>query len=184
MQPPASNSIRVVVIGSSCAGKTTFARLLAEAVGWPRIELDELYWSSDWTPKPESEFKRLVQEAAAGDCWVADGNYALCRGILWPRATTIVWLNYGLTRVLWRGLRRTCARCFRGEILYHGNRETIQRSFFSKDSILLWIISTFGRRRREFSILRKSGAFSHLTWLEARCPTEAHDLLVQLKNAS
>jgi adenylate kinase family enzyme len=35
---------RVVVVGSSCSGKTTFARSLAEIVGSPHVELDALHW--------------------------------------------------------------------------------------------------------------------------------------------
>jgi adenylate kinase family enzyme len=182
MRVPES-SPRIVVIGSSCAGKTTFARLLAEARGCSRIELDELFWSPGWVPKPASEFLRLVAEAAGSGAWVADGNYAISRGVLWPRATTIVWLNYSLPRVLWRGLRRTVSRCLYGEVLYHGNRESLRRSFLSRESILVWIVTTYYRRRREFAELRASEAFGHLEWLEVRHPREANRLLSLLQNA-
>ena len=36
----------MVVIGSSCVGKTTFARSLALALSFPHIELDALYWQA------------------------------------------------------------------------------------------------------------------------------------------
>jgi adenylate kinase family enzyme len=182
MRTPRS-SPRIVVIGSSCAGKTTFARSLAEARACSRIELDELFWNPGWTPKPTSEFLHLVAQAAGPEAWVADGNYSICRDTLWPRATTIVWLNYSLPRVLWRGFCRTVKRTMHGEVLYHGNRESIRRSFFSKESILVWIITTYHRRRREFAALRAAGTFGHLEWLEVRQPHEASKLLSLLKNA-
>jgi adenylate kinase family enzyme len=173
---------RVVVIGSSCSGKSTFAELLASQRGCARIELDELYWGPSWTPKAQPEFRRLVEEAAAAESWVAAGNYSVARPALWPRATTIVWLNYGLPLLLCRGLRRTLSRSLGRTVLFHGNRESLRRSFMSRDSILLWIVTTFHRRRRDFAALRSSGEYRHLTWLEARNPAEAESLLCRLRH--
>ncbi|HIV72229.1 MAG TPA: toxin [Candidatus Aquabacterium excrementipullorum] len=173
-------SPRVVIIGSSCAGKSTFAQALAKARSCPCIELDELFWGPDWTPKPSADFLRLVTEAAAGDTWVASGNYGTSREILWARATTIVWLNFSLPRVLWRGLRRTVGRVVSGRELFHGNRESFRQAFLSRESILWWIVSTFARRRLEFEALRASGQFAHETWLEARTPAEAAEILAAL----
>ncbi len=116
---------RVVVIGSSCAGKSTFARAFSEATGCAGIELDELYWSHGWQPKPEPEFLRLVEGASAEKEWGAAGNYSPAREILWNRATAIVWLDLSLPRVLARGLRRSLRRIIGGEPLFHGNRETL-----------------------------------------------------------
>lgn len=181
MSDAPADTDRVVVIGSSCAGKSTFARALAASRGCDLIELDELYWAPHWTPKPQAEFLRLVAEAAAGERWVAAGNYGLARQALWGRATTIVWLNFGLPRVFWRGLRRTVARAVSGEELFHGNRESFRQSFLSRDSILWWILSTFHRRQREFAALRDTQAFAHLRWLEARHPREAADILRDLQ---
>lgn len=171
---------RVVVIGSSCAGKSTFARALSAAMGDDHIELDELYWSQGWQPKPETEFLRLVEAATTGKRWVAAGNYSPAREILWNRATVIVWLDLSLPRVLLRGLRRSLQRVFGGEPLFHGNRETLRRTFFSRESILWWIVTTFHRRRREFAGLRTTDRFQHLTWLHARTPDEAQGILESL----
>ena len=171
---------RIVVIGSSCAGKSTFAGALSHARGCARVELDELHWGPAWVPKPAAEFLRLVDEATAGEDWVAAGNYSPARELLWTRATTIVWLDLSLPRVLWRGLWRSLARVSSGEALFHGNRETLRRTFLSRESILWWIASTFGRRRREFARLCASGEFAHLAWHHARTPAEARELLRSL----
>lgn len=182
MNAPHTASDRVVIIGSSCAGKSTFARSLAASRGCALIELDELYWAPGWTPKPPAEFLRLVTDAAAGKRWVAAGNYGLSRDVLWGRATIIVWLNFSLPRVFWRGLRRTVARVVSGRALFHGNRESFRRSFLSRDSILWWILTTFHRRQREFEALRDAGAFAHLQWHEARNPREADAILRRLRD--
>jgi adenylate kinase family enzyme len=164
---------RVVVVGTSCCGKSVFSRQLAKALGCPRIELDELFWGPDWTPKSKNEFQRLTSAAAAAPRWVADGNYGRTRDLLWPRATTVIWLNYGFLTVFFRALRRTLIRNITGETLWHGNRESLARSFFSRDSILVWVATTFYRRRKEFNALRTGGKYPHVTWVEFRRPSEA-----------
>jgi adenylate kinase family enzyme len=171
---------RVVVIGSSCAGKSTFARMLSDRRGDAFIELDELYWSPGWRPKPQAEFLRLVERASAGERWVAAGNYSPAREMLWSRATAIVWLDLSLPRVLARGLRRSVARIVDDEPLFHDNRETLGRTFFSRESILWWIVTTFHRRRREFARLRAGGRFDHLTWHHARTPADVQGILESL----
>src|SRR5215470_14800607 len=127
---------RVVVVGCSGSGKTTLARQLAQLLGAPHIELDALHWLPNWVPRPTDEFCALVAQAVAQEQWVTDGNYRAVRDLVWSRATTVIWLNYPFPtvfrRVLWRTLRRTLTR----EVLYTGNRESLWRSFLTRDSIL------------------------------------------------
>ena len=67
--------MRVVVIGTSGAGKSTFAAALAQALQLPYIELDRLYWGPGWQPVAAQEFESAVAVAIEGPAWVADGNY-------------------------------------------------------------------------------------------------------------
>lgn len=174
---------RVVVIGTSCAGKSTFAADLARVLGHSSFDLDHLFWGPDWTTKPIEEFRNLTAQAASAERWVASGNYSDVRDLLWSRATAVVWLNYGLPTVLWRAIRRTIRRNVTREELWHGNRESLKRSFFSRESILVWVASTFHKRQRRFRELRASGAFPHVAWVEFRRPVEAKYYLHALENA-
>ncbi len=164
---------RVVVIGSSCAGKTAFADRLAQTLGQACTDLDTLFWASDWQPKPLEEFCRLAEQVARSERWVVAGNYGDVRTILWPHATAVVWLNYAFPVVMWRAVKRTVRRVVTREALWHGNRESFRRSFLSRDSILVWVASTFRKRRRQFAALRESNVFPHLVWVEFRRPAEA-----------
>ena len=175
------NLDRVVVVGSSGCGKSRFARDLAQLLGQPAVELDELQWAPNWTEKPEDEFRRLVSSAAAAPRWVVDGNYSRMRDVLWPRATTIVWLNFGFLTVFHRALRRTVQRILTNEPYWHGNRESVRRAFFSRDSILVYVVSTFHRRRRQYTELRASGKYSHLSWIVFRRPADARRFLAARK---
>ena len=47
---------RIVVVGSSGAGKTSLARRLAAQLGVPHIELDALHFAEDWIEVPDALF--------------------------------------------------------------------------------------------------------------------------------
>jgi len=175
---------RVVVIGSSCAGKTTFAARLSKVLGLPAADLDELFWAPNWQPKPLEEFRRLTEQAASCERWVVAGNYSDVRAVLWPRATAIVWLNYGFAVVLWRAVTRTVRRIATREVLWQGNQESFKRSFLSRESILVWVVSTFHKRRRQFQALRTSNSYPHLAWVEFNHPAEAERFVRSLNEAS
>jgi adenylate kinase family enzyme len=155
--------MRYLVVGTSGAGKSTFAGKLAAATRCPHIELDSHYWGPDWKAVPPEQFKRSVAEATRGTCWVADGNYSAVRGVLWSRATHVVWLNYGrftvFSRLLWRTLSRGIARTR----LSHGNRESLRMAFFSRNSILLWSLSTYAKNQAKFASLRGGDEFAWVT---------------------
>ena len=171
---------RVVVVGTSCAGKTTLARQLSLALGAPHIELDAIHWQPNWEARSAEEFRQLVGDAVAGERWVVDGNYSVSRDIVWSRATAIVWLNYPFRVVLWRALYRTTRRVISREEMWSGNRETIRQAFFSRDSIILWAISGYRRRRRKYRRLLDNRVFPHLQVIELRNPTEAEALAAWL----
>ena len=171
---------RVIVIGTSCSGKTTIARQLSQTLGVPHIELDAIHWKPAWEPRPAEEFRQMVSEVVAGERWVIDGNYSRVRDIVWARGTTIVWLNYPFRVVLWRALRRTVKRALTREELFSGNRESFRKSFFSRDSIILWVISSYRRLRRNYRRLLDYGDYPHLRVIELCNPAHAETLIAAI----
>jgi adenylate kinase family enzyme len=172
---------RVVVVGTSCAGKTTFAQSLARALNFPHIELDTLYWQPNWVPRSADEFCALTAQALSQDHWVVDGNYGIVRDLVWSRATTIIWLNYSFPTVLWRALARTVRRTLTRQELFSGNRESLRMAFFSRDSILWWVLTTFHRRRKQYRELFEAAAFPQLGYIEFQEPAEAQRFLEKLE---
>ena len=175
---------RVAVVGSSCSGKTTLARTLSTLLDAPHLELDALHWKADWKPRSAPEFYHLVEQAVSADRWIADGNYGSVRDLVWSRATAVVWLNYPFGLVFPRALSRTLRRAVNREELYSGNRESLGKVFFSRDSILLWVITSFRRRRKEYAELRASGRFPEIHFWELRRPSEGSAFLSQVKAAA
>jgi adenylate kinase family enzyme len=171
---------RIVVVGTSGSGKTTMACRLAERLGLLHVELDALHWGPNWTSAPLDLFRQHIVEALSGDAWVVDGNYGKARDLMWGRADNVVWLDYSLAvimaRLLWRTLRRSLTR----EELWQGNRESLRTSFFSRDSILLWALQTYRRRRSDYPTLLGRPEYAHLAVIHLRSPRAARAWLATL----
>lgn len=173
-QPP-----RIHVIGTTGAGKTTFASALARHLAVPHIELDALNWRPQWEQTPTDEFRAHVAQALADETWIADGNYSKARDIIWARANTIIWLDYPLALILRRLLIRTIRRGLTHQELWGGNHESLGRTMFSRDSILLWALKTYRRRRTEYARLLTQPTVSHICVLHFTHPGSAAAWLSQ-----
>jgi adenylate kinase family enzyme len=172
---------RVAVVGTSGAGKTTFARALAEQLGVPHVELDALHWGPHWTPAPADAFRARVDAATAAPRWVCDGNYSAVRDLVWTRATALVWLDYAFPLVFARAVRRTLCRTWTGEELWAGNRESWVHALDS-EWIPWWVLRTYRRRRRDWPALLASPEQRHLRVLRLRRPDEADRLLREVED--
>jgi adenylate kinase family enzyme len=166
---------RIVVVGTSCSGKTTFARKLAKTLNRIHIELDALHWGPNWTVR--AEFPDLVRVAVSADEWVVDGNYGAVRDHVWSRAGAIVWLNYPFRVVFYRAMFRTVRRIASKKTLYAGNRETFRRALLDPNSIPWWVIRTYRKRRREYRAVLSQPCFRHLELFEFHSPKQAVAIL-------
>ena len=173
---------RISVRGHTGSGKTTVARQLGSALGLPVVELDTLFWRPNWQETPLEEFRAKVVEALAkhDDGWVCGGNYnSAVADLVLPMADTVVWLRPPFRVAFWRLLKRTIIRSWTGETLWGINRESFQKSFLSRDSILLWAIT---HRRAHVRDTRKAlaGIPHHATVIELRSACEVEEWLRSL----
>jgi adenylate kinase family enzyme len=85
--------MRIAVVGSGGAGKSTFARELGHATGLPVHHLDRCMWKSGWIMASDDEEDRILAELVAGDRWIIDGNYGRTMPARLIAADTIVFLD-------------------------------------------------------------------------------------------
>lgn len=173
------HSQRISIIGTSGCGKTTLARQLCQHLAIPHIELDALHWEANWTEVPTNIFRQRVGQSLKCDRWIVDGNYSQVRDIIWSRADTVIWLDYSLFVIMTRLLRRTWRRVVQHEELWNGNRETWTLTF-SRESILLWALQTYQKRRQEYPILLTQSAYAHLNLVHLKSPKETYTWLSTL----
>ncbi|MBI3944252.1 MAG: adenylate kinase [Chloroflexi bacterium] len=171
---------RIVVVGTTGAGKTTLARRISQRLAIPFIELDAIFWGPNWTAVPAEVFYTRTAHALNGDAWIVDGNYGKVRDITWGRAHSIIWLDFSLAVIMARLFRRTMKRLIRKEELWHGNRERWQTHFFSRDSLFLWALQTYHRRRAEYKALFRQPEYAHLNIIHLPSPQAADTWLAGL----
>lgn len=141
---------RVAIIATaSSSGKTTLGRELARRLGAPFHELDAYNHGPNWTEATPAELRARVAPLLAEPAWVVDGSYRSKLGdLVLESADVVLWLD--MPRRVWfpRLVRRTMSRIVRREELWSGNRETFRNAFLSRDSLLLFALRNYPRRRR------------------------------------
>ncbi len=155
--------MRVVVVGSSGSGKSTFGRQLAAAIGAPALELDAINWQPGWVDlsnRDPEEFVRRVAKAAAADAWVMDGNYSKARHVLWPRATAFVWMDPERPQVMRQVIWRSFSRAVTKRELWpgSGNKELF-RKWIEKEHPIRWAWDNFAMIRDRYSEMFADGTF-------------------------
>lgn len=173
---------RVNVVGTSGSGKSTFARALAARLGAPYVELDALYWLPNWTGRDDADLDAVLSKVLARPAWVLDGNFHRTAPIKWARAEAVIWLDYPLATILFRMLRRTLRRVASRTEIWEGtgNLESIRKSFFSSDSIILWALKTYWNNKRRYQRCMKHSGYPHLSFVRLRRPAAARRFLGSL----
>ncbi len=137
---------RVLVCGISGAGKTTFARALADQQGLPYHEVDALFHGPNWQPIPTfvDDVSALVEQPE----WVFDSQYAAVRDLMWSRADTAIWLDYSRAVVMRRVVRRSASRAWSGEPIFNENTETF-RAWLDPGHPVQWSWTHYRSRRED-----------------------------------
>jgi len=98
---------RIMIVGSGGAGKSTFARALGAKLSLPVYHLDALLWRPGWVMTPHDEELAIIQDLAAQDSWIIDGNYGGATSApRLSRADTVILLDLPRTICLLRAVRR------------------------------------------------------------------------------
>lgn len=173
---------KINIIGTSGSGKTTFSRELARKLDFPVIEMDKVFWGPDWGWPSDEEFFRKLKSALDTEKWILDGNYTRTIPIKWEKVEVVIWLDYPFIATLLQTIRRSIKRSISGEELWEGtgNRESFRKSFFSKESIILWTIQTHGKVRKKYKEYMDDERFSHIKFIRLRSHKEAAFFLSQI----
>ena len=107
---------RIVVVGGCASGKTTLARRLSEKLGILHYELDRVAFGDGTGPPAQPRSRAsFVDQLAAEDCWIADGDYVHWVEPLLARADLILFLDTSWPTATWRALKRELTARSAGE---------------------------------------------------------------------
>ena len=163
---------RILILGRTGSGKTTLARELAAALDVPHVELDSLYFGPDFSTAPLPLLRERTSAAIAGDRWVTDGNKRAVRDLVWPRADTIVWLDYPLGVSFWRLAKRARRRtsALKEQAANGGRKTGLPRQLLAAARGVLTALRSHAGQRREYPRMFAEPANRHLAVVRLRSP--------------
>lgn len=88
--------LKVIIIGSPGAGKSTFARKLSDITGLPLYYLDMLWHRPDQTNISREEFDARLGQIIQTDTWIIDGNYQRTLEIRLKECDTVFLMDFPL----------------------------------------------------------------------------------------
>ncbi|MFF3485924.1 AAA family ATPase [Streptomyces sp. NPDC002701] len=170
---------RILVVGVTGAGKTTLAEAVGERLGLPCHEMDALHYTGpNWAT--DAKLTETVSRVTAEPRWIVDSlGPPEVRDVLWGRADTVLWLDYGKRVFMPRVLRRSLARTLTREVLFGGNRET-WAGWLSREHPARWAWSQHAGRRREIELLTRDPRFAPLDTLRFTRPRDTAAWLASL----
>jgi len=97
---------RILVLGSSGAGKTHFSMRLAEILDLDVIHLDAQPWRPSSDPSLDAEWREIVSSLSRRESWIMDGTYERSLDVRIPHADAIILLEHTPDRCLARVIER------------------------------------------------------------------------------
>lgn len=170
---------RINIIGTSGAGKSTFARRLSNKLNHQYIELDSLFWKPHWKESSDQEFHQKIELALAPKSWVLDGNYQKSEKLKWKYVQTVIWIDYSYHRVIYQATKRAFFRILTKKELWPNtnNRESFAKTFLSKDSIIYWTLTTYHKNKKRYESIMNNPEYSHIHFVRIKNPKEAENFL-------
>lgn len=174
---------KINIIGTSDSGKSTFAKKLSLKLNIEYTEMDSLYWDDNWTPHNKEYFLQKIEEITNKNQWILDGNYRKTIPIKWQKADTIIWLDYSFCRTFFQVFKRAILRIIDKKPLWEtsNNKESFKQTFMSKDSILLWMISSYPKTKKRYKLMLKEEKYSHINIIHLKSPKECEEFLKNIK---
>ncbi|MBU81608.1 MAG: hypothetical protein CL724_09030 [Chloroflexi bacterium] len=124
-------------------GKTTLSHALGAKLDLPVVELDALFHKPSWEERDPGEFRKLVTDtlAVCEEGWIVDGQYLGALGAeALGHADTLIWLELPFRTTFGRVFKRTIKRVRDKQRICGDNYETWGKAFFSRDSLLLYLL--------------------------------------------
>ncbi|WP_299380777.1 hypothetical protein [uncultured Kiloniella sp.] len=173
---------RINVIGTSGSGKSTVARNLASILDCPHVEMDIFHWKPNWKNASKKEFLSDIVESTSGLSWVLDGNYNHTQSIKWANVDTVVWVDYSWVRTLYQASKRAVIRAVMKKENWPGtgNVESFRKTFFSRDSVLLWTMKSYKDNKVYYEKIIENKEYSHINFIRLTSPRETKRFIASL----
>lgn len=140
--------MKILIIGYSGSGKSTFAKRLSEHYQIPKLHIDTIFFGPNWVERDKKLVEADLREFMKKDDWIIDGTYRKLATERYEMADQLFIFNLNRFKCLYGALYR--------RIKYHnqsrdsiadGCKERLNFSFF------WWIL--FAGRKKDSRMLMK-----------------------------
>jgi len=97
---------KIVIFGSSGAGKSYLSRRIAELTGYPSYHLDAELLKPGWIMLEHNESVARQNEIISGNKWIIEGNYKKTMELRYVAADLVIFIDVGRFRRIVSVLRR------------------------------------------------------------------------------
>ena len=142
---------RILIMGSSCSGKSAIATSLSDLLGFPVVHLDKIsvtylksgVYSGAWDMMNEE-----ICIAANQPMWIIDGNFSATRDYRLERADTIIYLDFNRYICLLRLFIRRIKNFKQPQYIKNGCPEKLSIGMIkkiwsypreSRDEMIMWL---------------------------------------------
>ncbi|MFJ3310452.1 adenylate kinase [Streptomyces sp. NPDC086549] len=170
---------KIALFGPPATGKSTLARWLSTELGHPHTDLDDILFTPDG-PLPLPEFRQQAAEITRQDAWIVEGNFSKLAEVVWHRADALVWLDFPLSLIIYRIVRRSLYQLTGREDSPQARRLTWSKAFFSRRSLLRTAIRKYRNNRPRYAQQVSETAALGVEVIRLRSPHEVRHWKTEL----
>lgn len=97
---------RIMIIGRSGSGKSTFAIQLQQKLNIPLFHLDKVFFEKNWRERNYQEFLSMQEGIVAQPSWIIDGNATKSYEMRYAYTDLCLYFNFPRWLCYWRVFKR------------------------------------------------------------------------------
>ncbi|MEO8664390.1 MAG: hypothetical protein ABI462_02745 [Ignavibacteria bacterium] len=97
---------KILIVGISGSGKSTFSKKLGKALNIEVHHLDKYFWKPGWKKTESAQWDDLLLKLMAKDSWIIEGNFARTFKMRSMHADKVIMFDYPSVKCIYRISKR------------------------------------------------------------------------------